>query len=64
MSWERLGVPIIVDYYIEDMDRRCLTIPLTPHAQYRKHMMKMNALSTQPSSEYTAEGFFGVTGTP
>jgi hypothetical protein len=33
MSWERLGVPSVVANYIVDMDRNCLTIPPTPHAQ-------------------------------
>ena len=29
MSWERLGVPSDVANYIVDLDRGCLTIPLT-----------------------------------
>ena len=32
MSWERLGVPNNVANYIIDLDRNCLTIPLTPQA--------------------------------
>ena len=36
MSWERLGVPSVVANYIVDMDRNCLRIPLTPHAQHIK----------------------------
>ena len=45
------------------MDRNYLNIPLTPHAQYIKIMQGFRYITTDPSSELTAQGFFGVTGT-
>jgi exonuclease III len=63
MSWERLGVPSEVANYIVDLDRNCLTIPLTPHAQHIRQTEGMNAFNTNNSTSNSAQGFLGVTGT-
>ena len=63
MSWERLGVPSEVANYIVDLDRNCLTIPLTPHAQHIRQTEGMNAFNTNQSTSTSAQGFLGVTGT-
>jgi len=63
MSWERQGVPSHVAHYIIDLDRNCLTIPLTPHAQFLKQTAGPQAFTTDPTTESTAQGFYGVTGT-
>ena len=50
MSWQRLGVPRHIAKYIVDLDKECLTIPLTPHAM---RIMSNNGLSSfnlRPSS--------------
>ena len=64
MSWERLGVPKRIAQYIVDLDRECLTVPLTPHAKSLLHSGGRQAFSLNSSSETNARGFFGVTGTP
>ena len=63
MSWERLGVPSDVANYIVDLDRHCLTIPLTPHAQHIRQTQGLSAFNTNNSTTQTAKGFFGATGT-
>ena len=64
MSWERLGVPKNIANYIVDLDRECLTVPLTPHAKRLLHTGGRQAFSLDPTSALNARGFFGVTGTP
>jgi hypothetical protein len=64
MSWERLGVPKDIANYIVDLDRECLTVPLTPHAKHLLHTRGRQAFSLNPTSATNARGFFGVTGTP
>ena len=64
MSWERLGVPKAIANYIVDLDRECLTIPLTPHAKHLLHTIGRPAFSLDPTTELNARGFHGVTGTP
>ena len=63
MSWERLGVPSDVANYIIDLDRHCLSIPLTPHAQHIRQTVGLQAFSTNDTTTATAQGFLGVTGT-
>ena len=63
MSWEQLGVPSEVANYIVDLDRNCLTIPLTPHAQHIRQTEGLGAFDTNYSTSTSAQGFFGVTGT-
>jgi len=63
MSWQRLGVPRHIAKYIVDLDKECLTIPLTPHAI---RIMSHNGFSSfylRPSSYYTASGCYPETGT-
>ena len=64
MSWERLGVPKRIANYIVDLDRECLTVPLTPHAKHLLNTAGRPAFSSDPTSTFNARGFFGVTGTP
>ena len=64
MSWERLGVPKQIANYIVNLDRECLTVPLTPHAKQLLHLYGRQAFSLAPTSEQNARGFFGITGTP
>ena len=64
MSWERLGVPAHIAQYIVDMDRDCLTIPLTPHAMRIMSSSGLQSFHQAPSSLNSASGFFPSTGTP
>jgi exonuclease III len=63
MSWERLGVPSVVANYIVDLDRDCLTVPLTPHAQHIRQKFGLHAFGKDKSTGTTAQGFLGITGT-
>ena len=63
MSWERLGVPQEVAKYIVDLDRECLSVPLTPHAKYLRQTIGLKAFSTHPSTSSNAQGYYGDTGT-
>ena len=62
MSWERLGVPKEAAKYIVDLDRECLTVPLTPHAKYLQQTKGLSAFTTNPTSADNAQGFYGLTG--
>ena len=64
MSWERLGVPKRIANYIVDLDRECLTVPLTPHAKLLLHERGPQAFSLGSTTTSTARGFYGITGTP
>jgi len=63
MSWERLGVPSENANYIVDLDRNCLTIPLTLHAQHIRQTEEMSAFNSNQSTSNSAQDFIGVTGT-
>ena len=63
MSWERLGVPKNIEKYIIDLDKECLTIPLTPHAMKILSQHGIQAFGQAPSNNKCASGFFPQTGT-
>ena len=63
MSWQRLGVPERIAQYIVDLDKDCLTIPLTPHAMYILSTHGIQSFYGETTSS-TAAGFFPSTGTP
>ena len=63
MSWQRLGVPEKIAKYIIDMDKECLTVPLTPHTMFILSTKGLQAVNTEKSSPASARGFFPVTGT-
>jgi len=62
LSWERLGVPSHVANDIIGLDRPCLTVTLTPHAQYLKQTVGTKAFTTDPTTDTTVQGYYGVTG--
>ena len=63
MSWERLGVPKKIAKYIIDLDKDCLTIPLTPHAMKILSSHGITAFGLQSTNTRCASGFFPETGT-
>jgi hypothetical protein len=63
MSWQRLGVPRHIAKYIVDLDKECLTIPLTPHAMHVLSSQGLHNFDLHPSSHSTASGFHPHTGT-
>ena len=62
MSWQRLGVPERIAKYIVEMDKDCLTIPLTPHAMYILNKKGLQAFTTDKSTTISARGFIPATG--
>jgi len=43
--------------YIIDLERHCLTIQLTPHAQFLKQSIGTKAFAPDPTTATTAKGF-------
>jgi len=64
MSWQRLGVPMHIAKYIVDMDKDCLTIPMTPHVMCIMSYKGLDSFDFRLSSHISASGFYPETGPP